>query len=1306
MEQAPSVSITGGKSPAKITSEANDHMKRNAGLKLAAAMMLAVILFLQVSPMAAESDPAGVRTPTAAYRQIPGGSAKAANVNIMALQAIPGVPNIHYVDENGNELNVVNGRDWSTDQSTTPAYLIYDIEGYDYVKTTLKTTGGTDIRPLLRKNSGRWQYTTSTGNSISWSNIPQDDQNSSYLEDIYVVYKQADEPVTGGTPKLKPVGDTEKPEVPTITKDSNVNGDGTNTLSLSVSGHTAELEVEKLADVIVIYDTSSSMRRHMGTSTTTYESNSTPVINYKDHDTRMWIAAEAVKDLANILIGDDTEYQDSEHNKLIRMSLISFNATAKLECDFTDEYSVFENAVNYLTTDTGTNWEAALDIANYRNVDPERATFVIFVTDGNPSYRMSRGNLLDLPGYPETTYDQNLDIYDPYPFNTWPSYRILQYFGRLQEDEQNVNTAAVSARSIVSHNKNFYSIGIGNSAGITKLQGLTSDAYGGNETIGAEHTMTADNRDELAEAFEDITASIVAIMGHSDIQIMDGIADLTQTVQKSSLVSFDEDDFTYYKGHKATAQDVANGLASAEGEMVWVSWDPASEGCAEAVYNEETGAVEWNMGPGFMLEEGYTYQVRFKVWPSQEAYDLLADLNNGVKSYDSLTEEEKAQVKEPASEGGMYTLKTNGETSYTYREATKTGDTVTPTGEPSEPGSFPDVDPLELTTKPLKVMKQWHNNYVDSRIPTDSITLELYGVDSDGVTSHSFKEFQLTKDGGWYAENNYISYGLVTYNTATNKDEKIYEAGHDFTLRETDDEAHYYELTAGVYRPMFINGTPTILEQVESAPEGMSDSVFHYGDGSHHYYRLDGKIYRDTQTDILMIATNTHRSYMDLNKAVVDASGNSVLNDEEFEYHITFTVPEDIDNYDTVEKYVWFSVYDSVARRSLAPGEYSWTNALTPAQIGSEFSGPDYANYLVAISGQQLTLKIKQGWNVRFLNLPIGTAYSFEETGIPTGYDFVKAEVTGTQWIANMVDGTDQGSPQTISSLPSNTSGSNEDTGISGTIELANARYGTTYTNKTSPKAVKVLKTSQSQDGSTPLPNTVFSLYMQSGYAADPKQAAITGLTSDENGMFDLGLLACGTYYLEETAAPYGYIRLSGPVIIHVAEDGVTCVSPYSASGSDRDGYVVAVPNIPLTAALPLRVVKILEGRDMKAEEFSFVLQPIKTDGTLVDPPLQTKHNPDWPVNQEATIFFDPVEFSGDKLADAPYRDADGNAVYYYVVYEKNEDAGGMTYSDSQYIVKVTLVQEGNKLFASPQFYPYSGGGPLPAEATVNVTAN
>ena len=908
----------------------------------------------------------------------------------------------------------------------------------------------------------------------------------------------------------------------------------------------------------MVYDASGSMNHEMGSET-----------EAADGERRMDYAKSATKALADSLLGKNT----NEHPDLIRMSLISFSNTAQKVQDFTTDKTTFDNAVDALPSpDGGTNWEYALQLANEMAVASDRATFVVFVTDGNPTFRQTRGVLNN--GGTGNLEDNDLSTYY-YSYNVYGT-------GNSDVHGRNYAAALTQAQSIVSHGKNFYTIGISND--VTNLTKLTTEAG-----AGADHSKTATSNEELVAAFDDIAASIIAHLGHSDVKITDGITDLTQTVQKSTLVNFAEDDFTYYKGHTATAEDVAAGKATAEGDMVWESWTPSSESCAEAVYNSTTGAVEWNMGEGFMLEDGYTYQVRFKVWPSQAAYDLLADLNNGVKSYNNLTDAEKAQIKEPTTPGGMYTLKTNSDTNYTYREATKSGDTVTPVGEPSDPGHFPDVDPLELTTKPLKVQKQWHNNYVDSRALTDSITMELYGVDSDGVTSHDFKEITLTAAGNWYAENNYISYGLVTYDTATNAGAKVYETGHDFTLRETDDEAHYYELTAGIYRPMFINGTPTILEKVDAAPAGMGSSAFHYSDGSHHYYRLDGKIYRDTQSDILLIATNTHRSYMDLNKVVVDESGVAAVDDTEFEYNITFTVPHGIANYNTVEKYIWFSVYDSVGRRTLSPDEYTYTGAQKPADIDSStYGGSAYANYMVATSGNQFTLKIKQGWNVRFLNLPIGTTYSFEEINVPDGYDFVKAEVSGTRWIANMVDGTDQGSAQDMSSLPANTSADNSDTAITGTIDYANARYSTTYTNKTIPIPVKILKTDQG--GSTPLPGAVFSLYTESGYAADPKQAAKTDLTSGENGMIDLGKLSFGKYYLVETSAPAGYIPLSEPVEITVTASGVT----YNQSDSnlsqsnngvihqnETDPYTLTVTNnagyeLPSTGGSGTRLLTIL----------------------------------------------------------------------------------------------------------------------------------
>ena len=556
------------------------------------------------------------------------------------------------------------------------------------------------------------------------------------------------------------------------------------------------------------------------------------------------------------------------------------------------------------------------------------------------------------------------------------------------------------------------------------------------------------------------------------------------------------------------------------------------------------------MGDSFMPQEGYTYQVRFKVWPSQEAYDLLADLNNGKKSYSELTDDEKAQIKEPVAPSTMYTLKTNDDTAYTYKEATLIDGVVTPVGNPSEPGSFDDVDPLELTTRPLKVQKQWKHNYVDSREAETDITLELYGVNPDGQQEKTFKTIDLNKntETPWYSDDNYVSYGLVTLDKEhpESNTTKIYETGHDFTLREIGINAHYYELEAGIFRPMVINGTPTILELVE-APDEMSDTAFYYKDGDDEYYRLDGKVYRNTQTDVIMLATNIHRSYMDLTKQLAE----NAISDKEYEFEITYTVPETAVNFEDVERYIWFSIYDTVSKRMLSPEEYTYTGVITPEQLDAEeYGGEEYSNYLLAISGQRMTLKIKQGWNVRFLNLLTGTTYSFKEINIPQGSEFESAVVSGTVWN----DSTS--SADNMTGLPANMG--EDDSSISGTIEMVNARYLTTYTNKALTQEVTILKTDQ--DGSTPLEGAVFSLYTASGYAADPKSAIRTGLTSDENGLISLGELAVGEYQLKETKAPDGYTLLEKPVNIIVHEDQtVTYDQPDHSIGLSGNGVTGAV---------------------------------------------------------------------------------------------------------------------------------------------------
>lgn len=260
------------------------------------------------------------------------------------------------------------------------AYLIYDFDGYQYADNTYYrtseatnganvATGATSIQARLRYNNNRWQYRSS-----NWNNVADGSH-------IYVVYEKKTDATQGGTPTIKQSAQSTPPEDPTITKGSTVNGDGTNTLALSVTGHTADLEVEKLADVIVVFDISGSMST-----------------SDMSRETRLKAGRDAINSLAHVLLNKTNSYGD----KLIRMGLVTFSTDAQVVQGLTDNESVFTAAVNKQTNaNGGTNWEKALMLANQMEVDSGRATFVIFVTDGDPTFRISRKN----------TTDSSLDLY-------------------------------------------------------------------------------------------------------------------------------------------------------------------------------------------------------------------------------------------------------------------------------------------------------------------------------------------------------------------------------------------------------------------------------------------------------------------------------------------------------------------------------------------------------------------------------------------------------------------------------------------------------------------------------------------------------------------------------------------------------------------------------------------------------------------------------------------------------------------------------------------------------------------------------
>jgi len=231
------------------------------------------------------------------------------------------------------------------------------------------------------------------------------------------------------------------------------------------------------------------------------------------------------------------------------------------------------------------------------------------------------------------------------------------------------------------------------------------------------------------------------------------------------------------------------------------------------------GEVDWNLG-STTLENGVTYTVTFVVWPSQEAVDLVADLNNGIVSYDTLTDDQKSQI---SITGGKYVLKTNTDyPTVTYSTVTTTTDSTTggTTTVISDPTTvnITNPDPVGLAGAQLNAVKLWEDSLDESqREEIDDVVLYLK-VDDDYYYTKDGEAIgvTLTEESNWTETDYiYIAPGLlvaegsaaydatatqVTWNGTTYA---VLEEGHEYIFEESDINNHY-ELTAYTHHPMIM----------------------------------------------------------------------------------------------------------------------------------------------------------------------------------------------------------------------------------------------------------------------------------------------------------------------------------------------------------------------------------------------------------------------------------------------------------------------------------------------------------------------
>lgn len=975
-------------------------------------------------------------------------------------------------------------------------------------------------------------------------------------------------------------------DTPPHSKTIHDNGDGTYTISLDVVGE-SEKQPNNV-NVIVVFDRSGSMA------------------NPNNSNQRLNAAKTAVNNLADKLYAYNTQSAPNT----VQMALVSFSTNATVSRTPTNNATQFKNAVNSLTADGGTNWEAALDEAGNVNFGDDDQTFVIFVSDGNPTFRDTRITTDYLPRNDNprwSTSDWNTYRSDNYYYNTWRVYGL----GSDSPNQDNYSPTSMDrcyqaalpeAQAIVQAVGGDHFFTIGAYGDVSRMQTLTTAAG-----APAGNFYNANDTAALNQALADILAKI-EMMGIGNTSIDDGTTNQVTTTsgKVAELLEVDEDSYKYYRsgGDYGTMQEWAD--------------------APEATF--ENGSVKWDLASEGVLENGVRYTVTFDCYPSQETYDIIAQLKNGDLKYSELDSEIRKYIVDNGN--GSYSLRTNTNATLSW------DDTRDEAGQ--QTAGYTNPDPVKTDASTLTATKEWEGGEAD----VDSLKMTILMDDEPFHTS------EMTKAGGW-TTSSFISYGLI-------KNGKVLSGaeGHDFKFAELDDTQYHWELETPTVHPMIIDGTPTMLVMVDKDHPASGQT-----------YTIDGKTYYVDSSVAGLTATNHRRSNLNLKKTVV---GEDVPEDATFPFTLTVNnakapeqEPTDDPNHDS-DYWVWFSIYDTKAGATVTDATVSGTGVV----------GPSSSGYYYAPSDTAISVEMKDGWNLRFTNLPSGTTYTFVEGDLETGFKFNKAELTAGE------DSTFSGDQTTT-----------------GKIENTKTSYEVTYTNEYALVNVtvnKVWEDNNDQDGKRPEELALTLNGLPSGTTAPEPTIKKDGKT--------------WTYTWEKLPK---YDADGNEITYTVTEESVPADYEVSGSPAQNKGTIT---NTHETIKTTVKVTKSWEDDNNanKTRPDSISVQ-LKADGENVGQ-AQTLSGDDWTYtweNLDAYKAGEAIEYTVDEV------EVDGYLTTMGEVTGTPEDGYEVTITNSNVTIPTDTdtffkktVTEGTEGKAATFTFTISGseGAPMPANTTGTAT--
>ena len=505
----------------------------------------------------------------------------------------------------------------------------------------------------------------SSGYTVSANGSPMKQQNSGDS-----AYAETGSFTVGETSHVTIVNSNVKPSNnKSIVKTDGGDGDQY-TLNLTESGDSTSSTVTTAtpADIVLVMDKSGSM----------------------NEDNRDANAQKAAKALAKKLLTDENSTLSDDQQ--VQMAVVTFSTKASLKQKFTTNTSEINAAVED-DPDGGTNWEAALKQANDLQGRPGVKKHIIFLSDGNPTYRTS--------SYGGSCYSYSYSWgghYTPQPeYTTKATCKAAGYYwlgenpdggsddayGAGDSDDYGFNYAAALAEANKRGDAALYVVKTSTDA--NKMTDLANEA---NAVNGEEFDGT--NAENLTKAFDQIYSSITSSAKIKVFFITDTLSQWVDPV-----------DF-------ADTGDVTESVTVKNGSTKLTSGYTAT-------YNSGTRTVTVTFNgtdgtDGMVAEKTDVIDVSFKVKPSDAAYADYADKNKYPDTGDANTGDVSAGKQ------GYYS---NADAKLNYCVLTEVnGATSCVRTEAEYP--YPVV---QVKLGKINITKQWSDG--NGKHANDSVTVQL-----------------------------------------------------------------------------------------------------------------------------------------------------------------------------------------------------------------------------------------------------------------------------------------------------------------------------------------------------------------------------------------------------------------------------------------------------------------------------------------------------------------------------------------------------------------------------------------------------